>query len=124
VTTVLVVEDEPDLLLLACRMLEELGYAVIEAPGGEEALELAENQEVDAILLDLRMPGMDGWAVLDQLRATGMISRLPVIVLSAHADPAAVKRSAELGAKGYVKKPYRVADLTRALEAVRVPAAG
>jgi two-component system, OmpR family, alkaline phosphatase synthesis response regulator PhoP len=124
VTTVLVVEDEPDLLLLARRMLEELGYAVIEAPGGEEALELAENQEVDAVLLDLRMPGMDGWAVLDQLRATGTISRLPVIVLSAHADPAAVKRSAELGAKGYVKKPYRVADLTRALEAVHVPAGG
>ncbi len=123
-TTVLVVEDEPDLLLLARRMLEELGYAVIEAPGGEEALELAENQEVDAVLLDLRMPGMDGWAVLDQLRATGTISRLPVIVLSAHADPAAVKRSAELGAKGYVRKPYRVADLTRALEAVRVPAVG
>jgi CheY-like chemotaxis protein len=124
VTTVLVVEDEPDLLLLARRMLEELGYAVIEASGGEEALDLAENQEVDAVLLDLRMPGMDGWAVLDQLRATGTISRLPVIVLSAHADPAAVKRSADLGAKGYVKKPYRVADLTRALEAVRVPAAG
>jgi CheY-like chemotaxis protein len=124
VTTVLVVEDEPDLLLLARRMLEELGYAVIEASGGEEALDLAENQEVDAVLLDLRMPGMDGWAVLDQLRATGTISRLPVIVLSAHADPAAVKRSADLGAKGYVKKPYRVADLTRALEAVRVPAGG
>jgi CheY-like chemotaxis protein len=120
--TVLVVEDEPDLLLLARRMLGELGYAVIEARGGEEALELAENPEVDAVFLDLRMPDMDGWEVLEQLRAAGTISRLPVIVLSAHADPAAVKRSAELGARGYVKKPYRAADLTRALEAVRVPA--
>lgn len=119
--TILVVEDEPDLLLLASQMLEELGYAVIEARGGEEALELAEPSRVDAVLLDLRMPGIDGWAVLEHLRGTGTISRLPVIVLSAHADPAAVKRSAELGARGYIKKPYRLADMTRALEAVHVP---
>jgi CheY-like chemotaxis protein len=116
---VLVVEDEPDLLLLARLMLEQSGYTVIEARGGEEAVELAEKPNVDAVLLDLRMPGMDGWAVLEELRASGTISRLPVIVLSAHADPSAIKRSAALGARGYVQKPYRVADLTRALEAVR-----
>ena len=116
--TVLLVEDEPDIRLMARLMLEHSGYSVIEAGGGEEAVELAENAKVDAVLLDLRMPGMDGWAVLEELRAKGTISRLPVIVLSAHADPSAIRRSVELGAKGYVKKPFRVADLTGALEAV------
>jgi len=119
-STVLLVEDEPDLLLLARLILEMSGFAVIEARGGEEAVEIAENEKVDAVFLDLRMPGMDGWAVLEELRASGTISRLPVIILSAHADPSAIKRSVALGAKGYVKKPYRAADLTQALEAVRV----
>jgi CheY-like chemotaxis protein len=117
--TVLLVEDEPDVLLVARLMLEEAGYAVIEARGGEEAIELAEKAKVEAVFLDLRMPGMDGWGVLEELRARGIISRLPVIVLSAHADPSAIERSFELGAKGYVKKPFRATDLTRALEAVR-----
>jgi CheY-like chemotaxis protein len=115
--TVLLVEDEPDVLLVARLMLEEAGYAVI-ARGGEEAIELAEKAKVDAVFLDLRMPGMDGWGVLKELRARGTIPRLPVIVLSAHADPSAIERSFELGAKGYVKKPFRATDLTRALEAV------
>jgi CheY-like chemotaxis protein len=116
--TVLLVEDEPDVLLVARLMLEEAGYAVLEARGGEEAVELAEKAKVEAVFLDLRMPGMDGWGVLEELRARGIISRLPVIVLSAHADPSAIERSYELGAKGYVKKPFRAIDLTRALDAV------
>jgi two-component system response regulator ResD len=118
--TVLLVEDEPDVLLVARLMLEEAGYAVIEARGGEEAIELAETAKVDAVFLDLRMPGIDGWGVLEELRASGTIFRLPVIVLSAHAEPSAIERSFELGARGYVKKPFLASDLTRALEAVRV----
>ena len=116
--TILLVEDEPDVLLAARVMLEAAGYTVIEATGGREALEIADKVGVDAVFLDLRMPGVDGWAVLEELRAKSTTSRLPVIVLSAHPDPSAVERSLELGAKGYVRKPFRAADLTRALEAV------
>jgi CheY-like chemotaxis protein len=116
--TVLLVEDEPDVLFAARLMLEDAGYAVIEATGGEEAVELVEKTSVDAVVLDIRMPGIDGWGVLKKLHAEGSISPLPVIVLSAHADPSAVERSAELGARGYVRKPFRATDLTGALEAV------
>jgi two-component system, OmpR family, KDP operon response regulator KdpE len=115
--TILLVDDEPDVRLATRLLLEAEGYAVIEASGGEEALLLAEKTKVDAVFLDLRMPGLDGWSVLEGLRAKVSLS-LPVIVLSAHADPSAVERSVELGANGYVKKPFRTADLTRALEAV------
>ena len=116
--TVLVVEDEPDILLAARVMLEAEGYAVIEATGGREALAVASETRVDAVLLDLRMPGIDGWAVLEELCSKRVSSRLPVVVLSAHPDPSAVERSIELGARGYVRKPFRAADLKRALEAV------
>ena len=116
--TVLIVEDEPDILLAARVMLEAEGYTVIEATGGREALAVAAEASVDAVFLDLRMPGVDGWAVLEELRARGATSRLPVVVLSAHPDPSAVQRSIELGANGYVRKPFRAADLKRALEAV------
>jgi CheY-like chemotaxis protein len=117
--TILVVDDEPDILLAARLMLEAAGCVVIESATGEEALELAamENTDVEAIFLDLRMPGLDGWGVLKELRARG-ISRLPVIVLSAYCDPFAVEQSAELGAAGYLSKPFGVADLTQVLEAV------
>lgn len=123
--TVLVVDDEPDILLAARLILEGAGCEVIEAGCGEEALALVQNENtgVEAVLLDLRMPGLDGWGVLKELRAKG-ISGLPVIVLSANCDPLAVGRSVELGAAGYLSKPFWAADLSRALEAVFQPASG
>jgi CheY-like chemotaxis protein len=123
--TVLVVDDEPDILLAARLMLEGAGCRVIEAGSGEEALELveAESTGVEAVFLDLRMPGLGGWGVLKELRAKG-ISRLPVIVLSANCDPLAVEQSAELGAAGYLSKPFWAADLAGALKAVFEPASG
>jgi DNA-binding response OmpR family regulator len=116
--TVLLVEDEPDIMFAARVMLEAAGFAVVEASGGEVALELVYKQKPDAILLDLRMPGLDGWGVLEALRAAGASSRWPVIILTAHGSPSTIERTVELGAKGYVKKPFQAADLTRALETV------
>lgn len=120
--TVLVVDDEPDILLAARLMLETAGCRVIEAGSAEEALELAEtgSADVEAVFLDLRMPGLDGWAVLEELRGKE-IARLPVIVLSAYCDPIAIEQSAQLGAAGYLSKPFRTADLIHALESVFGP---
>jgi CheY-like chemotaxis protein len=117
--TVLVVDDEPDILMAAGLMLEAAGCTVIEAGNGEEALELAvkEKADVEAIFLDLRMRGLNGWGISEQLRANG-VSRLPVIVLSAYCDPVAVEKSAELGAWGYLSKPFRADDLRRILGAI------
>ncbi len=117
--TILVVDDEPDILLAARLMLEAAGYTVIEAGDSEEALELADAEKagVEAIFLDLRMPGLDGWAMLKALRAKGM-SHVPVIVLSAYCDPGAMEQSAELGARGYLSKPFQAADLTQVLEGI------
>lgn len=116
--TVLTVDDEQDLLFLVRSLLEQAGYCVLEASGGKQALALLADENPDVCLLDLHMPGVDGWQVLEELKARGRLASLPVIVLSAHADPRAVTRSIEFGAKGYVKKPFKGEDLTRAIEDV------
>ena len=72
---------------------------------------------MEAIFLDLRMPGLNGWGILEQLRAKG-ICHLPVVLLSAYCDPVAREKSAELGAWGYLSKPFQADDLTRVLEAI------
>lgn len=115
---VLVVEDEPDVLLGARLLLQDAGYSVLEARTGEQALAVVEEVEPDAVFLDLRMPGMDGLVVLQELGARGYVDRIPVIVLSAHGSPERVERSVELGARAYVRKPFRKDDLIHALDAV------
>src|SRR5437867_8186727 len=95
--TVLLVDDEPDIVLVARVLLEQAGYRVIEASGGKEALELLETQEPDVMFLDLGMPGTDGWGVLEELRRRDM--QLPVIVLSANAHPSTLERTRKPGAR-------------------------
>lgn len=117
--TVLVVEDSPDLMLMTSLMLQRSGYEVLEAVSGEAALTLVRaTPKLDVILLDLRLPGIDGWEVLRQLKADGHTDRIPVIVLSAHADSDTAKKSVACGAKSYIEKPFRKETLVKALTAV------
>lgn len=115
-TTVLVVEDEPDIRYLLRFMLTEDGFDVLEAEEGEEALALlAEHAEIRLVVLDLRLPGLDGFAVLEQLKATGAMGRLAVLVVSAHADTAVMEWTLEQGTAGFVRKPFKPAELLAAV---------
>jgi two-component system, OmpR family, response regulator VicR len=96
--------------------LENAGYFVLDAKGGEEALALMDEAKPDAVFLDLRMPGTTGWDVLEELAVRG--NAVPVIVLSADASRGGVERCLELGARAHVRKPFRGDDLTSALRAV------
>jgi|SRR5581483_11260 len=78
---VLVVDDEPDIRLIARVVLTSAGHEVVEAASGEDALELLDERRPDAVLLDVRMPGMDGWQVLDRVRRQGP---LPVVIFTAN----------------------------------------
>jgi CheY-like chemotaxis protein len=115
-TSILVVDDEPDLVILARFQLEDAGYRVRVAEGGEKALRALDEQVPDAVLLDLRMQGVDGWQVLEHIRSRGRLKDVPVIVLSAHASAATVEQALELGCRGYVMKPFSGGDLVSALE--------
>lgn len=115
-TTVLVVDDESDIRLLARLILEPADCTVLEAADGTTALATISSTHVDLVLLDLRMPVLDGWGVLRQLRADGCLPDLPVVVVSAHADPAMVEAVMAEGCRGYVQKPFQPSDLMAAVE--------
>ncbi len=103
---ILVVEDTPASLRLLASLLAKAGYRVREAPDGELALWSAQAQPPDLILLDVRMPGMDGYEVCRQLRRSPALQDVPVIFLSAFNDTDDKLRGFEAGGVDYIAKPY------------------
>jgi DNA-binding response OmpR family regulator len=113
--TVLVVDDEPMLRNLLCRLLRMEGYEVIEAEDGQKALALVDREKPDLVLLDVMMPARDGLDVLGDLRRT---SDVPVIMVSAMAAEADRVIGLKLGADDYVTKPFSAAELSARIESV------
>jgi len=105
---ILIAEDEPRLLEIICDYFRSRGDCPIPAKNGLEALELAENTEVDGVLLDIMMPGLDGLSVCRALRKR---SDVPIIFLTALSDEEDKLLGYELGADDYVTKPFSLAVL-------------
>ena len=102
---VLVVDDDATDRLLLFGLLERVGHHATVTDNGETALDLLRAEPFDLVLLDLSMPDLDGFAVLDAMRADSQLRHVPVIVISGDGEPAAVVRSIEFGAVGYLEKP-------------------
>jgi DNA-binding response OmpR family regulator len=115
---VLVVDDEPDVLLLCRLNLEQRGHEVLEAPNGDEALELARSGDADLVVLDLMLPGIDGYQVLQALQAGEQTSEIPVLVLTAKSLQADRERSRQLGAAAFLTKPFLPDELCDLVDAV------
>jgi CheY-like chemotaxis protein len=109
---ILVIDDEPDLRLLVRLILESEGYEIVEAASGEEGLQLIPDEQPRLVLLDIRLPGIDGWEVLERMR-TDHAGDIPVIIMSAHSSPRTLERAKEQGTQGYLVKPFKEADLLR-----------
>ena len=116
--TVLLVEDEDSLRKVMRDLLERDGYAVAEAADGISALDQVDRVAPDVIMLDLNLPGLDGYHVLQQLRSRAATSRIPVIVLTAKGDEDNEVRVFQLGADDFLTKPFRAKALSARLEAV------
>lgn len=113
---VLVVEDEADLRTLMRIHLERTGHEVAEASDGLQALEYVDQHgPPDLILLDLRMPRVDGWQVLQVLGERGLLEEVPVIVVSAFAEQDHVDRTLEMGGRAYLEKPFGRSELLEAI---------
>jgi class 3 adenylate cyclase len=103
---ILAVDDRPENRELVARYLQRSGHRVITADGGAQALEILAKQEIDVVLLDLLMPGMDGHEVLARIKAHEEWHATPVIVISGHQDMQGVIRCIEAGADDYLFKPF------------------
>jgi CheY-like chemotaxis protein len=115
---VLLVEDEEQLRRVMKDLLQREGYQVAEARDGIQALDEVDRFAPDVIILDLNLPGLDGYGVLSQLRSRPATREIPVMVLTAKGDEDNEVRVFELGADDFVTKPFRARSLTARLEAV------
>jgi DNA-binding response OmpR family regulator len=112
---ILVVDDEPAIVRLVRATLQVDGYAVVAANRGEQALPLLEDERPDLVILDLMMPGMDGFETLRRIRSQ---SKVPVIMLTARASDADTLKGLQGGADDYVTKPFNPDELAARVAAV------
>ncbi|HZB85689.1 MAG TPA: response regulator [Gaiellaceae bacterium] len=110
-TRVLVIDDEAPIRLLCRVNLEAEGMVVLEAPDGPSGLEVARYEAPDVILLDVMMPGLDGWRVAEQLLEDPATAGVPVVFLTARADLRDRARGMDLGGLDYITKPFNPVEL-------------
>jgi DNA-binding response OmpR family regulator len=113
--TILVVDDEPDILLMVRMVLELNGFRVREATTGEQALSEIGAEPPDAVLLDIGLPRMDGWEVIEALREAGTFPLGRVAIFTAHVNPDSPRRAHGIGVGAYVAKPFHAEDLVASL---------
>jgi DNA-binding response OmpR family regulator len=114
-TRALIIEDAPEMRLLATRLLEQNGFEVAAAPDGEQGLALAQERQPDLILLDLSLPGLDGLEVCRRLRS---FSDAYIVIVTAREDELDKVEGLTVGADDYVTKPYSPLELRARIEAM------
>jgi len=117
-TLLLIIEDDPSLRELLRDVLKLSGFRVEAAADGQTCLNLAKTLQPDCILLDLRLPDIDGFAVLRRLRNDPTTAAIPVIVLSGFTRIEDQELALELGAVAYITKPYNIPDLILVVRSV------
>ena len=117
-TKVLIIDDEAPIRLLCRVNLEAEGMEVVEAPDGPTGLEVVERERPDAILLDVMMPGLDGWSVAERLLEKEDTREIPIVFLTARADLRDRARGMDLGGLDYITKPFNPVDLAALVEEV------
>jgi two-component system alkaline phosphatase synthesis response regulator PhoP len=110
-TRVLVIDDEAPIRLLCRVNLEAEGMEVLEAPDGPSGLDVARSERPDIVLLDVMMPGLDGWRVAEQLLEDDRTTEIPIIFLTARAEFRDRARGLDIGGVDYVTKPFNPLEL-------------
>src|SRR5436190_18387754 len=112
--TILIVEDEPEFAALLERWITQSGYAALKARTGQEALRSFYEGHPDLVVLDVSLPGLDGWQVIERIRE---FSRVPIIMATARGAESDKVRGLKLGADDYITKPLSLPELMARIEA-------
>ena len=118
ILTVLIIEDEPDIQNFISRVLELEGYHVLKAGDGKTGLDIIRENSVALVLLDLRLPGPDGWSVLRAMKRNPEFSKIPVVVLTAVAESVQRRRTLRMGATQYLIKPLSANSLSKSVAGI------
>ena len=114
--TILYVEDNPDNRLLVKRILLSEDYALLEATGAMEALDVLKTTRPDLILMDINMPDMDGYTLTAKIKSLPGFERVPILALTANVMRGDKEKTLEAGCDGYIQKPLDIEQLTREIE--------
>lgn len=113
--SVLIIEDEAEIRKFVRRLLELEGYHILETDNADDGLRMIkETRRLSLVLLDLKLPGSDGWLVLEEMKKDTKLSKIPVVVFSASAAESQREKALKMGATGYLVKPLSVASLKQA----------
>ena len=115
---ILVVDDQPEILDVTSVVLSSAGYEVITTSEGDRALDYLAEDPFDLVLLDINMPGMDGWETLRLIRADHALDEVPVVMFSVKAETHDRIHGMQEGAVDYITKPFSVDDLLERVEQV------
>lgn len=113
---ILVVEDDESIRNLIVSQLQDAGFEVVTAADGLEGLAALRDRRPDAVLLDINMPRMDGFTMLERMKSDPATSNLPVLMLSAQSSPEDIRRAVQLGADDYIGKPFESRQLLRRVD--------
>ncbi len=111
VKKILIVDDEAELRATLRQWLEQAKYYILEAADGRQALNVIRNERPHLVLLDVKMPEMDGWEVLQAIRADDEMSSLPVIMLTAYGETDSLLESQRMHANDFFIKPFKLEEL-------------
>ena len=103
--TILIIEDEADIRSFVARVLELEGYRVLETGDGSTGMQMLRENNVSLVLLDLRLPGPDGWSILREIKSDPVFSTTPVVVFTAIAESIQRRKTLRMGAGSYLVKP-------------------
>src|SRR5258707_11436190 len=109
---ILIVDDSPDNLQLLCDLLEDQGHRAVLVSEGSLALAAAQKEPPDLILLDVNMPGMNGYEVCERLKAEPQLKEVPVLFLSAAVETTDKVRAFQAGGVDYITKPFQLEEVT------------
>jgi DNA-binding response OmpR family regulator len=115
VKTILIIEDDVDIQNFVSRVLELEGYLVLKAGDGKTGMEIVRENNIALILLDLRLPGPDGWSILRGLKRDPKLSKIPIVVLTAIAESVQRRRTLRMGAAQYLIKPLSAHSLSKSI---------
>jgi len=113
--SILLVDDDPHVLDFISEVLEGEGFHCVRMSSGQRVMELLEAEPIQLVILDLLMPRMDGWQVLEAMNKKQLTRRIPVLIVSAVPSETSRKKALDLGARDYILKPFSVDRFQRAV---------
>jgi two-component system chemotaxis response regulator CheY len=122
-TKVLAIDDSRTIRNLLAATLEEAGFEYVSAVDGREGVDMYEDVAPDVVITDINMPNLDGFGVIEELRGTGINSKVPILVLTTESAPEMKARARNAGATGWITKPFDDASMIFALKRVTGAAA-